>query len=171
MTCNWSPTAERRAIRPLQAQPTVGMSVAQTPEDGTRGELCAAPGGHAELLQHQPRLLRPHRAGPGPGARRRGGGGGRGKPTRAARRQDELRGEGPVQRADAHLAAPGVPFPHPQHAVQEHARTGEEGDSDAGYCSRWVRNLCNMIITVNQLNLKNNWPLWPRQPPACTCTN
>lgn len=133
--CNWSPTAERRAVGSLQAQPAVRMPVAQTPEDGTRGKLRAAPGGHAELLQHQPRLLRPHRAGPGAGARGGGGGGGGGEQPRAAPRQDELRGEGPVQQADAHVAAPGVPSPHPQHALQEHARAGEEGNSDAGYRS------------------------------------
>lgn len=135
--CNWSPTAERRAVRSLQAQPAVRMPVAQTPEDRARGKLRTAPGGHAELLQYQPRLLRPHRAGPGAGARRGGGGGGNGggEQPRAAPRQDELRGEGAVQRADAHVAAPSVPSPHPQHALQEHACTGEEGNSDAGYCS------------------------------------
>ena len=53
------------------------MSVAQPPEDGAGGELGAAPGGHAELLQHQPRLLRPHRVGSGAGS---GGARGGGRP-------------------------------------------------------------------------------------------
>lgn len=127
-----SPIAERGAVRTLQVPPAVRMPVAQTPKDGTRGKLRAAPGGHAQLLQRQPRLLRPHRAGPGAGAQRGGGGGGQ---PPAAPCPDELRGEGPVQRADAHVAAPGVPSPRPQHPLQEHARAGEEGDSDAGDCS------------------------------------
>ena len=109
------------------------MPVAQTPEDGTGGELCAAPGGHARLLQHQSRLLRPHRAGFGAGTR--GGGGGGEQPARAASCQDELRGEGSVQRKNTHITAAGVSFSHQQPTIQEHARTGEKGHSDAGHCA------------------------------------
>lgn len=70
------PAAECRAFGFLQAQPALRMSVAQTPKDGTGGELNAAPSGYAELLQHQPRFLWPHRGGSGA----RGGGGGREQP-------------------------------------------------------------------------------------------
>lgn len=110
------------------------MPVAQTAEDRTGGELCAAAGGHAELLQHEPCLLRPHRAGAGAGAGARGGGGGGGGgETTAGPRQDGLRGEGIVQRTDAHVAAANASFACQQYAVQEHARAGEEGHADAGH--------------------------------------
>lgn len=110
------------------------MPVAQTPKDGTGGGLCAAPGGHAELLQHEPCLLRPHRARLGAGA---SGGEGRGKqPARTASCKDGLRGEGSVQWTDTHVAAAGVSIIHQQLTIQEHARTGEEGHSDAGHRAR-----------------------------------
>lgn len=109
------------------------MPVAQTAKDGTGGELCAAAGGHTKLLQHEPCLLRPHRAGAGAGARGGGGGGGSGGETTTGPRQDELRGEGIVQRTDAHVAAANAPFSRQQHTVQEHARAGEEGHTDAGH--------------------------------------
>uniref|UniRef100_A0A8C6T3H9 D(3) dopamine receptor n=1 Tax=Neogobius melanostomus TaxID=47308 RepID=A0A8C6T3H9_9GOBI len=51
---------------------TVRVSVAQASQNRPRGELHVAPGGHSELLQHQPRVVRPDRAGPGAGARGRG---------------------------------------------------------------------------------------------------
>lgn len=129
-------TAEYRAFRSLQAQPVVRMPVAQTPKDGTCGELCAAPGGHAELLQHQPRLLRPHRA--GSGARARGGGGGGEQPERTSSCQDELRGEGSVQWTNTHVTAVDGSLSNQQFTIQEHARTGEKGHPDAGHCAWWV---------------------------------
>uniref|UniRef100_A0A8C6T8I7 D(3) dopamine receptor n=1 Tax=Neogobius melanostomus TaxID=47308 RepID=A0A8C6T8I7_9GOBI len=55
-----------------QTQSTVRVSVAQASQNRPRGELHVAPGGHSELLQHQPRVVRPDRAGPGAGARGRG---------------------------------------------------------------------------------------------------
>lgn len=85
------------------------MPVAQTAEDGTGGELRAATGGHAKLLQHEPCLLRPYRAGAGAGARGGGGGGGGGETTTGPH-QDWLRGEGIVQWTDAHVAAANASF-------------------------------------------------------------
>lgn len=127
------PAAECRAFRFLQAQPALRMSVAQTPKDRTSGELNAAPSGYAKLLQHQPCFLWSHRAGSGAGAR--GGGGGREQPKRMSSCQDELRGEGYVQWTNTHVSEADSLLSYQQSTIQEHARTGEEGHSDAGHCA------------------------------------
>lgn len=130
--------AVRGAIRPVQVRPAVRMSVAQTPQNTTRGDLGTAQVGLAELLQHKPRLLRPHRVRRGA---RRGGAGvreqcgeGSGKqPADGAVGGRQLRGEGSFQRTNAHRAEAAQ---HQQFQIQKHARPREESHPDAGHRAR-----------------------------------
>lgn len=145
------PTADCRAFRSLQAQPFVTMLVAQMAKDGTGGELHAAPSGHAELLQHKPRLLRSQQDGSGGAARGRGGRGQ--QPEWAAFCQNGQRGEGSLQWTNTHVTAADGSF-HQYSTIQEHARTGEKSDSDAGHCAWWVE------IVLTGIKWMKIWMSW-----------